>query len=93
MRLREGDCASLVRRSGDHDTLVRTDTLHLLAEDLNQLALDRIPVKLSLHEHEKGHSRKLIADGRIEIIRAVSARDLLVHIDNQITYLRASRFK
>jgi hypothetical protein len=32
---------------------VRPDALHLLVEDLNQLALNRILVKLGLYEHKK----------------------------------------
>ena len=49
MRFREGNCASLIRGCRDHNTFVRTDTEYLLVKDQNQLALDRILMKLRLY--------------------------------------------
>lgn len=49
----EYNCSSLIRCSRDHNSLVSPDALHLLVEDLNQLALDRILVKFCLYEHKK----------------------------------------
>lgn len=87
----KGDRAKLVRRSGDHYTLVRANALNLLLKDLDQLPPDRVLVELGLYDHQERHAAELVTDGRIEVIGAVSARDFLMDGNAQVAHRCGSR--
>ena len=88
---RECERTTLIRSSGDHNSLMCANTLYLLMKDLDQLTLDRVLVALSLHEDQKGHSCNIKTDRCIEVIDSVGPCNFLMKSNLQITHKRVGR--
>jgi hypothetical protein len=70
---------------------VGTNALHLLVEDLDKLAFDRVLVPLSFHEHEELESMQPEPDRGVEVVSTVDSGDLVVERDYRIMKSRICR--